>query len=164
MMEETAQDWYFTFGSGRTHAGRYVVLHGTFDETRKRMFELFGEKWCMQYKNAELAGVEMWGYKELICGGIPDRERQEKILMDFREKENAVLEMCNATTYEEPIFIICPLEDQGKFWVVLKDIENDIRIRLSNGDTYKEALIHADKKLRKISNTVFDTLLKERSE
>jgi hypothetical protein len=63
--KEEMQDWYFTFGCGQLHAGKYVVFHGTFASARDQMVENFGLKWCMQYKSAEDAGVERWSYKLL---------------------------------------------------------------------------------------------------
>lgn len=49
MKKEKKQNWYFTFGSGQVHDGRYCVFYGTRESTRKRMFEAFGAKWSMQY-------------------------------------------------------------------------------------------------------------------
>lgn len=55
-MEETPQDWFFTFGSAHRHPvtgaslGRhYVRLHGTCDGTRALMLALFGPRWAFQY-------------------------------------------------------------------------------------------------------------------
>lgn len=50
--------WHFTFGQTHTHSYNGVTLDknsvleviGSCDETRARMFELFGPKWSMQYK------------------------------------------------------------------------------------------------------------------
>lgn len=63
--------WYFTFGSGHTmyvshrrpldgspvigHGngfhlfGYYVKIRGNFHETRRKMYDLFGNTWCDQY-------------------------------------------------------------------------------------------------------------------
>ena len=62
---ECDNHWYFTFGCGQEHAGKYVVLFGTCQSTRDEMWKLFGEKWAFQYKTAEEAGVEKWSYKKL---------------------------------------------------------------------------------------------------
>lgn len=59
------RDWIFTFGCGQAYAGRYEVIHGTFDEAREEMFRRHGEKWSMQYRTPEDAGVEKYGLKEL---------------------------------------------------------------------------------------------------
>lgn len=45
--------WYFTFGCGQKHAGHYVMIFGTFDEARQKMFERYGSEWCRQYSEAE---------------------------------------------------------------------------------------------------------------
>lgn len=50
--------YVFTFGCGQPNANHYVVLEGNYMETRDRMFELFGNKWSMQYESEEDAGVE----------------------------------------------------------------------------------------------------------
>lgn len=62
---ECNNHWYFTFGCGQKNAGKYVVLYGTCQSTRDKMFELFGDKWAFQYKTAEAAGVEKWKYVRL---------------------------------------------------------------------------------------------------
>ena len=41
--------WYFTFGCGQQHAGRYVKIWGTLMDARDRMFERYGAKWSFQY-------------------------------------------------------------------------------------------------------------------
>lgn len=45
--------WIFTFGVGQEHGGRYVKIHGTFEEARQKMFDEFGTKWCWQYSENE---------------------------------------------------------------------------------------------------------------
>ncbi|QLQ37952.1 hypothetical protein [Micromonospora robiginosa] len=55
------QDWYFTFGSGQQHDGKYVVIAGTYDSARARMLEVFGNRWSHQYASAEAAGVYEFG-------------------------------------------------------------------------------------------------------
>lgn len=59
------RDWIFTFGCGQAYAGRYCVIHGTFDEARDEMFRRHGRQWAMQYRTEEEAGVEKYGLKEL---------------------------------------------------------------------------------------------------
>lgn len=65
------QTWYFTFGFGQEHAGRYVKLTGlTGDEARLRMFELFERRWGFQYDEADwhkdgVSQAEKYGLTEL---------------------------------------------------------------------------------------------------
>ena len=47
--KEKRKDWYFTFGQGQVHNGRYVAFFGTREEARKKMFDAFEDKWSMQY-------------------------------------------------------------------------------------------------------------------
>lgn len=71
MTHEEKQNWHFSFGYGQEHAGRYVIFYGTCDETRKMMFEKFGRKWCMQYKEDEgKVAAEKWGWDELEVSDI----------------------------------------------------------------------------------------------
>lgn len=62
---EPIKDWYFTFGTGQEHAGKYVKITGTWSAAREEMLRRFGKNWCHQYASAEAAGVEKWEYKEL---------------------------------------------------------------------------------------------------
>ncbi len=56
----------FTFGMGQAHAGKYFVIKAkTKEKCSERMFELFGDKWSMQYDSEEEAGVKRFGLKEL---------------------------------------------------------------------------------------------------
>jgi len=83
-MKSKKQKWYFTFGSGQVHDGRYVVIEGTSSEARAKMFEMFGEEWSMQYSedrwnnpnedSMKFQGVDpkskptmadIWGWREL---------------------------------------------------------------------------------------------------
>ena len=65
-MSEKLVKQVFTFGFGQPHEGKYFVIKAkTKDKCRKKMFELFGQKWSMQYNNEEEAGVERFGLKEL---------------------------------------------------------------------------------------------------
>jgi hypothetical protein len=59
------KDWYFTFGCGQPHEGHYHKITGTFEGARQKMFERFKNKWSMQYKSAEDAGITRWNLKEL---------------------------------------------------------------------------------------------------
>ena len=47
--KEKKKWYYFTFGCGQKHAGHYVKIFGTFDSTRKKMFEKYGRAWGFQY-------------------------------------------------------------------------------------------------------------------
>jgi hypothetical protein len=62
---EETRDWVFTFGCGQAYAGRYCVIHGTFNAAREEMFRRHGQMWSMQYRTPEDAGVETYGLKEL---------------------------------------------------------------------------------------------------
>lgn len=65
-MSNKVQKWYFTFGHGQEHFGKYVMFTGTFSEARDKMIRRFGRKWAMQYSEEEFEGQpEKWGYKEL---------------------------------------------------------------------------------------------------
>lgn len=70
----TAQQetWYFTFGSGQQHDGKYVVIPGTYDDARDEMFRHFGNAWSFQYASPERAGVEEFGLVELPRAGWPE--------------------------------------------------------------------------------------------
>lgn len=50
---EEKQWWTFTFGCGQQHEGMYVRIYGTFDSTRKIMFDIYGQDWSFQYNEAE---------------------------------------------------------------------------------------------------------------
>lgn len=67
--EEQPKIWYFTFGVGHEHAGRYVALVGTANETRDEMFKRYGKNWAFQYPSAEKAGVYRWKLKPLEYDG-----------------------------------------------------------------------------------------------
>ena len=57
--------WYFSFGSGQVHNGKYHEIEGTFEEARKKMFERFGAKWSMQYSEKQWnnPSVDSMGYQ-----------------------------------------------------------------------------------------------------
>lgn len=50
---EPRQYWYFTFGCGQEHGGKYVKIKGTFASARYRMVEKYEDKWSMQYSEKE---------------------------------------------------------------------------------------------------------------
>ncbi|WP_433651065.1 hypothetical protein ACQP2C_00030 [Micromonospora zamorensis] len=64
-VERVPQNWYFTFGSGQQHDGKYVVIHGTHDAARDEMIAHFGNRWAFQYGTADRAGVDEFGLVEL---------------------------------------------------------------------------------------------------
>ena len=45
--------YYFTFGADQEHAGHYIKLWGTFDSTRRAMFDIYGTDWAFQYSEEE---------------------------------------------------------------------------------------------------------------
>lgn len=61
--EEEPKDWFFTFGIGQENAGKYTIIHGTFESARQKMVERYGLVWAFQYPSAEAAGVEKWNLK-----------------------------------------------------------------------------------------------------
>lgn len=65
-------DWVFTFGSGHHHPltgehlmGRFVRVRGTWLEARRRVLAAFGQKWSMQYRSEDEAGVAEYDLVEL---------------------------------------------------------------------------------------------------
>jgi len=82
--QKKKQNWYFTFGAGQSFDGMYCVFYGTQEETRQKMFDIFGNKWSMQYSEKEWCNpdekskifngfkpqdkvtmAEVWGWKQL---------------------------------------------------------------------------------------------------
>ncbi len=60
--------WYFTFGFGQVHEGRYHVIEGSYKDARERMVEKFGKKWAFQYSEEQWTRngntqAEEYGYK-----------------------------------------------------------------------------------------------------
>jgi len=61
------EDWFFTFGVGQRHAGRFVKIRGSEFSTRQIMFKEFGSNWSMQYPSEGFAGIAVkWNWEELI--------------------------------------------------------------------------------------------------
>ena len=59
-------NWYFTFGHGQHHFGRYVKINGTFNEAREEMIHRFGYAWSMQYdEDKALPTIKEWSWTEL---------------------------------------------------------------------------------------------------
>ncbi len=46
------ETYYFTF-CHRDLSWDFIKIHGDFGSTRKKMFELFGDKWGFQYSQVE---------------------------------------------------------------------------------------------------------------
>lgn len=59
--QKPPETYYFTFGCNTRNTNKYVIIHGSRDATRTKMFELFGSQWAFQYPSAETAGVAQWG-------------------------------------------------------------------------------------------------------
>jgi len=66
-MENTKieQFWYFTFGHGQEHFGKYTKIYGTKMSAHNAMFNKFGAKWAMQYSSEGKAGVVEFNLTEL---------------------------------------------------------------------------------------------------
>ena len=68
---EEAIDWYFTFGSN--HVGLesgalsncYMIINGTWEQARSKMFALSNGAFAFQYDSADEAGVTKWGLQEV---------------------------------------------------------------------------------------------------
>lgn len=68
-MAEEKKDWVFTFGVGTEHGGKFVEIHDTWLEARRKMFLVFGKEWAFQYPSREEVGVDKYGLKRL---DLPD--------------------------------------------------------------------------------------------
>jgi hypothetical protein len=71
-MNEQTEKYYFTFGSGQLHEGSFVVIETTSaDLARKRMVDMYGLKWSMQYSESDwidkdgISQDKKYGYTEL---------------------------------------------------------------------------------------------------
>ena len=51
-------EWIFTFGCGHKFAGKCVRLSGTYEDTRNKMFEMFGSDWGFQYPASKWEQME----------------------------------------------------------------------------------------------------------
>ena len=60
--EET---WIFTFGSDHKNAGHFVKISGDFRTARKKMCEVYGDKWAFQYSEDEW---EKWAEDAISIG------------------------------------------------------------------------------------------------
>jgi hypothetical protein len=83
-MLEEKQNWYFSFGCGQVNHGHYIKLFGTRAETREKMFNIYEDKWSMQYSEIQWQNpsedsirfnnlnpkdkptmAQVWGWKEI---------------------------------------------------------------------------------------------------
>lgn len=67
---EKPQAWVFTFSVNSERLYNFVELFGKYDETRKEMYKLFGDKWAFQYPSRLAAGVERYGLEKLYVGSL----------------------------------------------------------------------------------------------
>lgn len=52
--QDIKQTWYFTFGFGQPHEGKYHIIEdATYHEARERMNQVFARRWAFQYSEAE---------------------------------------------------------------------------------------------------------------
>lgn len=59
-MTEDPQDWYFTFGAGQIHDGKYVVVKNeTAYHARLKMVAEYGFAWCGQYSPLDFQRFEL---------------------------------------------------------------------------------------------------------
>lgn len=61
--------WYFTWNSLQKNYGKYTVIFGDYYEARRKMVACWGDNWGNQYPSAEKAGVEEFGFEEVITPG-----------------------------------------------------------------------------------------------
>lgn len=52
------QVWRFTFGQGQKYAGFCQPIYGTYMTSRRKMFEMYGDKWAFQYSQVEWEAFE----------------------------------------------------------------------------------------------------------
>jgi len=65
MNNKREHPWYFTFGPGHKHYGKYVVIYGSFMETRNTMIHRFGHHWLAQHKTPEGAEIKEKGLRRI---------------------------------------------------------------------------------------------------
>jgi hypothetical protein len=57
--------FYFTFGSGQRHFGKFFIIKAeTMGVARIKMNDMFGNRWCGCYTSKANAGVTMFGLTE----------------------------------------------------------------------------------------------------
>ena len=56
--------WYFTFGIGHLLHDYTILIHGSYEEARTKMFDSFGCYWCEQYPEEKGEQItNKYGYK-----------------------------------------------------------------------------------------------------
>lgn len=50
--------WFFTFGSGQEHEGKYVKIRGTWAYAREEMYRRYANRWAFQYSEKEWKDME----------------------------------------------------------------------------------------------------------
>jgi len=62
------QTFYFTFGSGQTYEGCFILIEAlTREEARTKMFDMFEDKWSMQYEEEEWVDRNGVSQEERYC-------------------------------------------------------------------------------------------------
>lgn len=72
-MEEKIKIWYFMFGMGHPHAGKFTRITGTWEGARQEMIRRYGRKWSHQYdaekwfdEKTGLAQSDIYDLKEIV--------------------------------------------------------------------------------------------------
>jgi hypothetical protein len=64
--EAVTKPYYFTFGWGQPHYGKYYLIHAQTDrEAVAEMNRRFGQVWANYYMSARDAGVQEYNLKQL---------------------------------------------------------------------------------------------------
>lgn len=98
---QPTRSWAFTFGSSHTHpetgenlSNYYVVIdEPDYERARKRMFNMFGSKWCVQepFDESFVAKTEAYKTYELYSDRWPKEVSQERRkLLELEEVLNEV--------------------------------------------------------------------------
>ena len=86
MEKPKGQAWYFTFGGnhvtadGASLGNNFVVIEGTLESSREKLFEARGAKWSMQYNVNTFVQADpngMWAIREVGLEDVwlPDEMR-----------------------------------------------------------------------------------------
>lgn len=76
--------WIFTFGINSALKDRYIVVYGSLEETRRKMFKRYPH-WAFQYPDEESAGVQRFNLKPLIFDPNDPSVEPRELLLDFIE-------------------------------------------------------------------------------
>ena len=52
-LTEKEESYFFTFGYGQPHEGKYVKVYGDYATARKKMVDKYGLNWAFQYSDKE---------------------------------------------------------------------------------------------------------------